>query len=340
MIPKIEKIAEALMVPGKGILAADESTGTMIKRLSSINIPDTEENERRFRDMLFNAPQVEEYLSGVILYDATIRRKSDSGVLFPLLLESKGIIPGIKVDKGMQQIPNYPDEEVSHGLDDLRLRLDEYYGLGARFTKWRSALHIGDDAPSDMAVRLNAQVLAHYAAIVQEKHMVPIVEPEILFDEEYTLEKYTLERSAEVLQQTLTALFTSLKDFKVLLPGLILKTSMVLPGKESGIPLNSFDIARETVKVLKKTVPKETGGIVFLSGGQTPVQATENLNAIAQIGDLPWPITFSYSRALEEPALKEWKGLDENVIKAQKALLHRLALNISARGGNYKKEME
>ncbi len=340
MIPKIEKIAEALMAPGKGILAADESTGTMIKRLSMINIPDTEENERRFRDMLFNAPQVEEYLSGVILYDATIRRKSDSAVLFPLLLESKGIIPGIKVDKGMQQIPNYPDEEVSHGLDDLRLRLDEYYGLGARFTKWRSALHIANDAPSDMAVRLNAQVLAHYAAIAQEKHMVPIVEPEILFDEEYTLEKYTLERSAEVLHQTLTALFTALKDFKVLLPGLILKTSMVLPGKESGIPLNPFDIARETVRVLKETVPKETGGIVFLSGGQTPTQATENLNAIAQIGNLPWPLTFSYSRALEEPALKEWKGLDENVEKAQKALLHRLALNVSARGGNYKKEME
>ncbi len=340
MVPKIEKLAEALMMPGKGILAADESTGTMVKRLSSINLPDNEENERRYRNLLFTTPQIEEYLSGVILYDATIHRAADSGLAFPLLLESKGIMPGIKVDLGLQPLPNHPEEDVSHGLDTLRVRLKEYHELGARFTKWRSVLRISDDTPSALALHKNADVLAHYAAIVQEAHMVPIVEPEVLFDEEYTLEKHTLARSAEVLEDTLSSLFEALEFYKVFLPGLILKTSMALPGRESGKDLDPIAIAKETVRVLKKIVPKETAGIVFLSGGQTPIEATENLNAIAQFDDMPWPVTFSYSRAIEEPVLEAWNGDDVNIAKAQAVLQKRLALNVAARNGKYSKDME
>lgn len=335
MISTIEDIAKAMMTPGKGILAADESERTMKGRLESINVPTTEENGRRFRDLLFTTPHLEEYLSGVILFDATIRQNSDKGINFSRLLESKGIIPGIKVDKGTEPFPNFPREEISHGLDGLRVRLKEYYELGARFTKWRSVIRIGDDMPTEISLHANAQVLAHYAAIVQEQKMVPMVEPEVLFDG-----THTLERSAEVLGRTLSALFYALKAFRVSLKGLVLKTSMALPGHESGIPLNPHAIALETVKVLREVVPEETAGIVFLSGGQTPVQATENLNAIAGLGKLPWPLTFSYSRAIEEPVLEVWKGMDKNVEEAQKALMHRLALNVAAREGTYKKEME
>lgn len=324
-----------MMAPGKGILAADESESTMSKRLQSIDVQDSSENGRRFRDVLFTAPNLEEYLSGVILFDATIRQTSDTGKSFAHLLESKGIMPGIKVDAGLQPFPNFDKEEISHGLDGLRERLDEYYGLGARFTKWRSVIRITDDLPSDAVLRANAHVLAYYAAIVQERHMVPMVEPEVLFEG-----THSLERSAEVLHRTLAYLFDELKAYRVALPGLVLKTSMALPGRESGIPLEPLPIARETVKVLKDVVPFATAGVVFLSGGQTPVQATENLNAIAQMGNLPWPVTFSYSRALEEPVLEAWRGSSENVALAQKALLHRLALNVAARKGEYKKEME
>lgn len=324
-----------MMTPGKGILAADESESTMSKRLTSIGVLDNDENGRRFRDVLFTAPDLEEYLSGVILFDATIRQMSDSGEHFARLLERKGIMPGIKVDKGLQPAPNFDQEEISHGLDGLRERLHEYYEFGARFTKWRSVVRITDDLPSDTILRANAQILAYYAAIVQERHMVPMVEPEVLFEG-----THTLERSGEVLHKTLKYLFEELKAFRVALPGLVLKTSMALPGSESGTALDPILIARETVKVLKDAVPFSTGGVVFLSGGQTPVQATENLNAIALLGNMPWPVTFSYSRALEEPVLEAWKGLDENIPAAQKALLHRLSLNTAARKGAYKKEME
>jgi len=324
-----------MMTPGKGILAADESESTMSKRLTSIGVLDNTENGRRFRDVLFTAPDVEEYLSGVILFDSTIRQSSNSGEPFARLLERLGIMPGIKVDKGLQPVPNFAQEEISHGLDGLRERLDEYYQLGARFTKWRSVIRITDDTPSDTILRANAQVLAYYAAIVQERHMVPMVEPEVLFEG-----THTLERSGEVLHKTLKYVFEELQAFRVSLSGLVLKTSMALPGSESGIVLNPMLIARETVKVLKDVVPFSTAGIVFLSGGQTPIQATENLNAIALFDNLPWPVTFSYSRALEEPVLEAWKGLDANTVAAQKALLHRLSLNVAARKGVYKKEME
>lgn len=335
MIPTLDSIARSLLAPDKGILAADESAASMGKRLKSIGVVDNEENGRRFRELLFTTPYVEEYLSGIILFDATIRQSDSAGMAFARLLETKGIISGIKVDKGLEPLPNFPNEEISHGLDGLRERLNEYYELGARFTKWRSVIRISDETPSDTALRANAHVLAYYAAIVQEHNMVPMVEPEVLFEG-----THTLERSTEVLHKTLTILFETLQSYKVSLPGLILKTSMALPGSTSGIALESRDIARETVRVLKEAVPATTAGIVFLSGGQTPVQATENLNAIAQIGAMPWPVTFSYSRALEEPVLEAWRGLDENVEVAQKALHHRLSLNVAARKGMYKKEME
>jgi fructose-bisphosphate aldolase class I len=340
MIPTIEKLTEALMVPGKGILAADESASTVAKRLGSIELPDTEENERAFRNVLFTTPNLNEYLSGVILYDATMHRKTDTGLAFPFYLESKGIMPGIKVDKGVDSFPNAPEERISRGLDGLDARLKEYYALGARFTKWRSVIRISDETPTKVVLNANAHVLAQYAAIVQSNHMVPIVEPEVIFDEKYTLEKHTLERSAEVLTETLSILFETLTAYKVSLKGLILKTSMALPGRDSGIAIVPDAVAVETVKALKTAVPSETGGIVFLSGGQTPVEATQNLNAIASMGKQPWPMTFSYSRALEEPVLLAWKGLDENKTTAQQALLKRLSLNVAARNGAYKNELE
>jgi fructose-bisphosphate aldolase class I len=331
----IGKISQTLMESNKGILAADESKSTMSKRLASIDVEDTEENGRRFRDLLFTTPDVEKYLSGVILFDTTIRQTTSDGTPFAEYLASKGIVPGIKVDKGLQPLPNFPDEEISHGLDSLREDLKEYYALGARFTKWRSVIRIGDELPTDTALRANAHVLAYYASIVQENNMVPMVEPEVLFDG-----KHTLPQSAEALRRTLSILFETLSAYRVSLPSLILKTSMALPGRESGIALDPRQIAEETVLVLKDTVPSNVGGVVFLSGGQTPLQATQNLNAIGKMGEMYWPLTFSYSRALEEPVLEVWKGLDNNRVLAQQAFLHRLELSALARSGQYIEDME
>jgi fructose-bisphosphate aldolase, class I len=335
MVPTIEDLAKQLVAPNKGILAADESASTMRKRLASIQVPETTENGRKFRDLLFTAPKVAEYLSGVIMYDETMRQRSNAGVEFSRLLEREGILPGIKVDLGLVPLTNFPNEEVSRGLDGLDARLSEYYELGARFTKWRSVIRVSDTLPSEVALSANAHVLAQYASIVQEHRMVPMVEPEVLFDG-----THTLERSREVIENTLKVLFDTLTAYRVNLRGLILKTSMALPGKDSGIPLEPLAIARETVKALRASVPDAVAGIVFLSGGQTAVQATQNLDAIARIGDVPWPISFSYSRAVEEPVLEAWRGLDKNIPDAQRALIHRLECNVKARNGTYQKEDE
>jgi len=335
MVPTIGELARQLMAPGKGVLAADESPSTMHKRLTSIEVEDTGENARRFRELLFTAQGLGEYISGVIMYDASMRRSTSDGTPFPHLLEQKGVMPGIKVDTGHGPLANFPGEEVSYGLEGLDARLDEYYGLGARFTKFRSVIAITDDLPSETCLRANAQVLARYAAEVQAHNMVPMVEPEVLFDG-----THTLERSGEVLRQTLATVFEELAAFRVDLSGLVLKTSMALPGKESGIELDPVAIGKETVEALRDSVPKRTAGVVFLSGGQTPLQATENLNMVAAHGKLPWPVTFSYSRAIEEPVLDAWRGDDANVAEAQAALTHRLALNVAAREGTYRKEME
>lgn len=335
MVPTPRELAQLLMAPGKGILAADESVTTMNKRLAAVGVAETSEMARQYRDVLFTTRELGTYLSGVILFDETIRQKSNSGVPFPHLLEIQGVMPGIKVDQGLIALPNFPNEEVSVGLDGLDTRLDEYYSMGARFTKWRSVIRISDATPSPTVLRANAHVLARYAAMVQAHHMVPMVEPEVLFDG-----THTIERSADVIRDTLRTLFEELVAYRVDLGGVILKTSMALPGKESGTPVRSPDVARETVMALKESVPREAGGVVFLSGGQTPVQATENLNAIALYRDLPWPVTFSYSRAIEEPVLDAWRGRESNRAAAHNALTKRLILNVAARAGTYVPTME
>jgi fructose-bisphosphate aldolase class I len=330
MTQTIQDIATALMSPNKGILAADESARTMQKRFAPINLPQTTENNRRYRNLLFTAPGIEEYLSGIILYDETIHQSADDGTPFPALLASRGIIPGIKVDEGLVQFGESDTEQISLGFDGLDKRLNQYYEIGARFTKWRSVIRIGEDFPTQEAVDANVDVLAKYALQVQAHNMVPIVEPEVLFEG-----THTLERSAEVLRHTLRSMFEVFRDQGVVSSGLILKTSMALPGKESGIPLDPGAIAGETVGALQATLPDDLAGVVFLSGGQTPEQATLNLNAIAEKGAQSWPLTFSYSRAIEEPVLAAWGGEDANVPAAQAALLERLQANVAARNGTY-----
>lgn len=325
--------AHTLVAPSKGILAADESPSTMQKRLASINVPQTPENGYRFRDLLFTTPNIGTYLSGVILHDDTIHQQATTGVPFAQLLLEQGILPGIKVDLGLAPLANFPDEEVSRGLDTLDTRLKEYVSLGAQFTKWRSVIRITDMLPSDAALHANAHVLAEYAAIVQSHGLVPMVEPEVLFDG-----THTLLRSQEVLTTTLSVLFEALALYRVDISALILKTSMALPGKESGIPLDPPAIAQATVAAFHASVPHGVAGIVFLSGGQTPDLATQTLNHIGMLGTQPWPITFSYSRALEEPVLQAWQGDDANRQTAQDMLVQRLTYTVAARNGTYTAE--
>lgn len=323
------------MGEGKGILAADASAGSMNKRLREVGVEEDEESRRRYRQLLFSTPELTNYVSGVILYDGTMRQSTDDGEPFGLMLERLGMIPGIKVDKGKVDLPNFSGEQVTEGLDGLGMRLDEYYELGARFTKWRAVIHIGDGLPTPEALRANAHALARYAALVEETHMVPIIEPEVLLDGDHSIET-----CGEVLQTTLATVFEELMMYRVSLNSTILKTSMVLPGKDSGIKATPQEVARETVRTLVASVPATTAGVVFLSGGQEPIEATENLQAIAQLGKQPWPMTFSYSRALQEPVLEAWRGSDKNTHEAQQAFLHRLACNVAAREGRYAAEME
>lgn len=335
MTRSIQEIAQALVAEGKGILAADESVNSMNKRLAKIGVPETSESARAFRELLFTTPGFADYVTGVILYDETLRQSTAAGKPFPLYLESIGVVPGIKVDKGLVPLPNFPDEEFTEGLDGLSLRLKEYYELGARFTKWRAVIRITDELPSEQALYANMHALTLYAALVQEAHMVPMVEPEVLFEG-----THTLERSAEVVERTMELLFDDLYAYGVALDGLILKTSYALPGKDSGEPLRAMEIAKSTFNALVTMVPPEVAGVVFLSGGQSPVQATENLQAIAKVPNKPWPMTFSYSRALQEPALEAWRGLNANTAIAQEAFRHRLELNARASQGRYDGTLE
>ncbi len=330
MLKSLPELARALVAPSKGILAADESVSSMNKRLAKIGVAETSESARRFRELLFSAPHIEDYLSGVILFDETLRQNDSRGKSFAHVLESKGIIPGIKVDKGLVPFPNFPEEEVTEGLDGLSLRLREYYELGARFTKWRAVIRITEDTPTEGALTWNMHAMARYAALVQDAHMVPMVEPEVLYDGTHTVEE-----SADILRETLYILFDALDLYRVDLTGLILKTSMALPGKDSGTALEPLTVARETMRALTEAVPEEVAGVVFLSGGQTPEEATRNLQEIARFPEHPWELTFSYSRALQEPALEAWRGLDANVEKAQAAFLERLKANVAAREGKY-----
>ena len=329
MNQSLSAIVQQLMASPKGLLAADESTKSCCKRFDTLKIACTDESRLQWRQLLCMSPNIELYISGVILYDETIRQQTDSGLPFAEALTKNGILPGIKVDKGLVEMANFATQTITEGLDGLAERLTEYYAMGARFTKWRSAFAIGVDLPSPAVVRANMAVMARYAAIVQAAGMVPIVEPEVMYDGDHSLAE-----SGRATELVIKVLFEELADLKVDLTGLILKTSMVLAGKDAAIS-SPQQVADATLKVLNAAVPREVGGIVFLSGGQSPDQASNNLNAIGAIGAQPWPITYSYSRAVQEPALKIWHGNQNNIKKAQLKFAQLLARNSAARNGEY-----
>ncbi|HXG77454.1 MAG TPA: class I fructose-bisphosphate aldolase [Gaiellaceae bacterium] len=331
---ELHETARAIVADHKGILAADESTGTMKKRLDSVGVESTEENRRFYRGLLFSAPGMEEYIGGVILYDETIRQSADDGTPFPELLAAKGVIPGIKVDTGAHDLAGFPGEKVTEGLDGLRGRLEEYRGLGARFAKWRAVITIGDGIPTDGCIRANAHALARYAALCQEQGLVPIVEPEVLMDADNTLEV-----CGEVTSRTLHETFAALYEHGIDLQGTLLKPNMVIPGKGCPDQATPQRIAQATVDCFLAVVPAAVPGIVFLSGGQSEVQATENLNAINQIGG-PWTLSFSYGRALQASALKAWNGDPANAEAAQQAFVHRARMNALAVAGQWSAELE
>jgi fructose-bisphosphate aldolase class I len=331
----LHSTAKALVAEGKGILAADESTGTIKKRFDSIGIESTEDNRRAYRDMLFTTPGVEEYISGVILYDETIRQSALDGTPFPELLESKGVIPGIKVDLGAKPLAHAEGETVTEGLDGLRARLEEYYKLGARFAKWRATYSISDTLPSDYCIWTNAHALARYAALCQEAGIVPIVEPEVLQDG-----THTIARSEHVTSRVLDALYTELFDQRVDLPGTLLKPNMVLSGYSASDRAGVDEVAEMSLKAYYKHVPAAVPGIVFLSGGQSDEDATAHLNAMNARGPHPWELSFSYGRALQAPSLNAWAGRPENVEAGQRAYYHRAKMNGAARTGTYAPTME
>lgn len=331
----LSKTAAAMVARGKGVLAADESGGTCEKRFKSVNVECTEENRRAYRGLLFTTPGVEQYVSGVILFDETVRQKTGDGVAFPAYLAGKGILPGIKVDKGAMGLALCPGEKVTEGLDGLRARLAEYFKLGARFAKWRAVIAIGDGIPSHACLYANAHALARYAALCQEASIVPMIEPEVLLDG-----SHSVERSEEVTEATLRATYAAIAAHRVSVEHLILKTSMVVSGKENARQAPVDEVAERTVRVLKRTVPAAQPGIVFLSGGQSDLDATAHLNAMNNMKGLPWPLTFSYSRALQNAALKTWSGKAANVAAAQKAFQHRAHMNGLAALGRWKPELE
>src|SRR5216117_675365 len=331
----LESVAKKLVAPGKGILAADESSGTIEKRLKSINVPSTEENRRAYRDILFTTAGAGEFISGVILFDETIRQKTRDGRTFVEALDQQGIIPGIKVDKGAKAIANFPGEKVTEGLDGLRERFAEYRQLGARFAKWRAVITIGENIPTRTCIEANAEALARYAALCQEADLVPIVEPEVLMDGTHTIERYF-----EVTQQTLESVFHALYEHRAVLEVMLLKPNMVLSGKDCPQRASVQEVAEATVRCMKRVVPAAVPGLVFLSGGQSDQQATEHLNAMNRMSGLPWQLSFSYGRALQAPVLKAWKGDPAKVAAAQQAFHHRAWCNSQARFGKYTEEME
>jgi fructose-bisphosphate aldolase class I len=331
----LQSVARKLVAPGKGILAADESSGTIEKRLKSINVPSTEENRRAYRDVLFTTAGAGEFISGVILFDETIRQKTRDGRTFVKALEEQGIIPGIKVDKGAKAIASFPGEKITEGLDGLRERLVEYRQLGARFAKWRAVITIGDNIPTRTCINANAEALARYAALCQEGDLVPIVEPEVLMDG-----AHTIQRHFNVTQQTLESVFHALYEHRVVLEAMLLKPNMVLSGKDCPQQASVQEVAQATLLCMKRVVPAAVPGLVFLSGGQTDLQATEHLNAMNHLGHVPWQLSFSFGRALQAPVLKAWKGDPANVADAQQAFHHRAMCNSQARFGKYTAEME
>ncbi len=328
--------ARALVAEGQGILAADESTGTATKRLEAENIESTDQSRRDYRELLFTTPGLGDYVSGAILYDETIRSETSDGRPMAKALEDNGVIPGIKVDTGAKPLAKSPDEKVTEGLDGLRERLEEYVEMGARFTKWRGVINIkGSDLPTDYCIAVNAHALARYAALAQEAGLAPIVEPEVEISGDHTLE-----RCFEVTETTLRAVFNQLALQRVELEGMILKPNMVISGKEGERQASVEEVAEATVTCMRRVVPGAVPGICFLSGGQTPEQATAHLDAMNRMGPQPWTLSFSYGRALQDPVLKAWKGEQANWDAAQKALAHRAKLNSAASEGAYSTDME
>jgi fructose-bisphosphate aldolase class I len=331
----LETTAAEMVADGKGILAADESNGTMTKRLEAVGAPSTPDTRRRFRELLVTTPGAGHAISGVILYDETIRQSGSDGTLFPQLLDGLGMIPGIKVDTGVKPLAGADGEKVTEGLDGLRERLAEYRSLGARFAKWRAVLSIGQATPSRYCIAVNAHALARYAALCQEAGIVPIVEPEVLMDGEHTIE-----RSAQVTEETLRAVFAELLDHRVLLEGMVLKPNMVLAGYQCPQQPSVQDVAQHTLAVLRRVVPAAVPGIAFLSGGQTDELASAHLSAINAAGDAPWELSFSYGRALQAAPLKAWAGQEANARAAQAAFEHRARCNAQARKGRYSPKLE
>jgi len=337
-IDELETVAQAMVTPGKGILAADESTPTIKKRLDQVGVESTENNRRMYRNLLFTTNGAEEFISGVILFDETIYQSTiPEKIPFPDYLSKKGIIPGIKVDKGAKPLAGYPEEKITEGLDGLRDRLIEYYDLGARFAKWRAVITIGEKIPSLTCLQENAHALARYAALCQEANLVPIVEPEVLMDGEHNIQ-----RSFEVTTDTLQIVFEALYREGILFEGMILKPNMVLSGYDCSTQASVQDVAEETVRCLLRVVPAAVPGICFLSGGQSDILATDHLNAMNKITEvsIPWALSFSYGRALQQQALKAWSGDPSNIPFAQKVFYHRAKCNGAATQGDYNKEIE
>jgi len=323
---KLYETVAALLASGKGILAADESDPTAGKRLAQVHLPNEPENRQDFREILFTAPGIEEYVSGVIMYDSSIKNTTDDGIPFADVLTAKGIVPGIKVDLGTRDLEGFKGEVVTQGLDNLSERFAEYYDMGARFAKWRMVVNIDEnDTPTDEALKVNCIMMARYAQIAQASNIVPIVEPEVIHAGDHSLSKAEM-----VTTRTLQILFQTLLEYKVDMAGLILKSSMVLAGDVHPNQTSAEEVAQATLRTFHMSVPHECAGIVFLSGGQTPERSTENLNAIAKMGAQPWPITFSFSRALEQPVLDAWGGKSENTDAAKAALLEVTKKNSAA----------
>jgi fructose-bisphosphate aldolase, class I len=335
-LAELNKVAEAMVAPGRGILAADESTGTIKKRFDTIGVESTADNRRDYRELMFRATEaMSKYISGVILYDETIRQNAKDGTPLVKVIEKTGAIPGIKVDKGTKPLPFSPAEVITEGLDGLRERLVEYRGLGAKFAKWRAVIDIGPQIPSYAAIMTNAHALARYAAICQEEDIVPIVEPEVLMDGTHTIED-----AYRVTSRVQHAVFTELRDQRVEFEGMLLKPNMVLAGYDSSKQATVEEVAAATIRCLRHHVPAAVPGIVFLSGGQSDELATAHLDAINRLGEQPWQLSFSYGRALQAPAQQAWAGSEENVPGAQQAYLKRARLNGLARSGQYSPKLE
>lgn len=329
----LETVARTLVQRGRGILAADESTTSANKRFAAVGVAETEENRRIYRQILLTTPEAKTALSGVIFYDETFWQKTDEGKPFRELLKDAGILPGIKVDEGLIDFPGFPGEKLTKGLDALPERMAKYKEAGAAFAKWRGVIALGEGIPTDECIATNMLILARYARICQDHDIVPIIEPEVLFDG-----VHSIAQCEEVIERVYKTLIPALARYRVCLPGVILKTSMVLPGKESGAPVDPTEVAERTTRALHAFMPENLGGVVFLSGGQTPTQAFLNLNAIAQKGPHPWGLTFSYSRGLQDSVLKYWAAHPEDISGAQAVFAHQLKIAVQATGGTLKEE--